>query len=255
MSDSTKAYEPPRVWRWEKPNGGTFANINRPTSGAQHEAALRRGEHGLQLYSMGTPNGQKVAILLEELLAAGEADAEYDAWMIDINKGDQFGSGFVEINPNSKIPALVDIRGERPVTVFETGAILLYLAGHFLKYAPVKLEYAIDRYAMEVKRQLHVLNERLSKHTFLIGETYSIADISVFPWYGGLMLDWGFGLSEFLGGQEYPHVLRWAQLLAERPAIQRARRVNRDPKGPLPGAVLERHAASDLDLPTEGHRS
>jgi len=284
MSDAN-SYIPPKVWTWNKPNGGTFANINRPTAGATHEKVLPRGQHALQLYSMGTPNGQKVTYLLEELLAAGVTEADYDAWMIDINQGDQFGSGFVDLNPNSKIPALIDYSGEQPLKLFETGAILLHLAekfgrfipsdpvgradclswlfwqvgstpylggglGHFYKYAPIKLEYAVDRYAMEVKRQFDVLNRRLADRTFLLDDTYSIADMAVFPWYGALLLDWGFGLSEFLSGQEYAHVYRWATLLADRPAIQRGRRVN--PTGTdLPGAVRKRHSVRDLDLSTK----
>jgi len=284
MSDAN-SYIPPKVWTWNKPNGGTFANINRPTAGATHEKVLPRGQHALQLYSMGTPNGQKVTYLLEELLAAGVTEADYDAWMIDINQGDQFGSGFVDLNPNSKIPALIDYSGEQPLKLFETGAILLHLAekfgrfipsdpvgradclswlfwqvgstpylggglGHFYKYAPIKLEYAVDRYAMEVKRQFDVLNRRLADRTFLLDDTYSIADMAVFPWYGALLLDWGFGLSEFLSGQEYAHVYRWATLLADRPAIQRGRRVNRTGTD-LPGAVRERHSVRDLDLSTK----
>jgi GSH-dependent disulfide-bond oxidoreductase len=277
MSDP-KPYEPPKVWTWNKPNGGTFASINRPTAGATHEKVLPRGEHPFQLYSMGTPNGQKVTILLEELLALGVKEAEYDAWLIDIGAGDQFGSGFVALNPNSKIPALLDNSGPKPIEIFETGAILLHLAekfghfvpkepvaraaclswlfwqvgstpylgggfGHFYKYAPEKIEYAIDRFAMETKRQLHVLDQRLAGRAFLLGDEYSIADIAVFPWYGALVQNGAYGAAEFLSAHEYTEVVRWANAIAARPAVQRGLRVNRSGDG----FVKERHSARDLD--------
>lgn len=273
-------YVPPRVWTWEQPNGGTWAHINRPTSGATHETVLPQGQHPFQLYSMGTGNGQKITIMFEELLGEGIAGAEYDAWMIDIAAADQFGSGFVAINPNSKIPALLDCSGEVPIRVFESGAILLHLAekfgrfvprdpagraellswlfwqvgsapflpgglGHFYKYAPVKIEYAINRYAMEVKRQLHVLDQRLEGRAFILGTDISIADFAILPWYGAALTDPTFGLAEFLGAQEYPNVLRWAHAMLERPGVQRGRRVNRTGDA-LPGLVRERHAAADL---------
>ena len=277
---NTDPYVPPKVWQWRAPSGGKFANINRPISGATHEKVLQRGSHPLQLYSMGTPNGQKITILLEELLALGVSGAEYDAWMIDINEGDQFGSGFVELNPNSKIPALVDYSGAQPITLFETGAILLYLAekfghfipkdpigraqclswlfwqvgsapflggglGHFYKFANVKIEYAIDRYAMEVKRQLDVLNHVLEGRDFIVGKELSIADVAILPWYGVAILDEGMGLAEFLSAHEYPNVLRWAKTLLERPAVKRGRRVNRTGDMP-PGLIKERHSSADL---------
>ena len=279
--NESNLYVPPNVWVWNKPNGGTFANINRPTAGATHEKPLPRGEHPMQLYSMGTGNGRKVTVMLEELLALGATGAEYDTWMIDINAGDQFGSGFVELNPNSKIAAMIDYSGPHPIKLFETGAILLHLAekfghfiprdpvgraeclswlfwqvgsapflpgglGHFYKFAPVKLEYPISRYAMEVKRQLDVLNQRLATRTFILGDAYSIADIAIFPWHGGIFLDWGFGLAEFLNSREYPHVERWAKSIEQWPAVQRGIRVNRTGDD-LPGLIRERHAASDLD--------
>jgi GSH-dependent disulfide-bond oxidoreductase len=275
-----ESYVPPKVWAWDGPNGGVFQNINRPTAGATHEKELPRGNHKLQVYSSGTGNGRKVTIMLEELLAAGVNEAEYDAWMIDTRAGDQFGSGFVDLNPGSKIPAMIDYSGTHPVKLFESGAILLYLAekfdqlipsdpvgraeclswlfwqtgsapflpgglGHFYKFAPVKLEYPINRYAMEVKRQLDVLNRRLSERPFMLGEVYSIADIAIFPWYGGVFLDWGYGLAEFLNSSEYPHVERWAKLIEKRTAVQRGIRVNR--VGDTPGLIRDRHAASDLD--------
>ena len=240
MADSPD-YTPPKVWTWVKPNGGTFASVNRPIAGPTHEKPLPVGRHPLQLYSLGTPNGVKVTILLEELLALGHAGAEYDAWLIDIGKGDQFGSGFVQINPNSKIPALLDRSTPKPIRVFESGSILLYLAekfgaflpqdltartetlswlfwqmgsapflgggfGHFYAYAPTKIEYAIDRYAMEVKRQLDVLDRRLSECAYLAGDEYTIADMAVFPWYGGLAKGWSYGAGEFLSVQDYHHV-------------------------------------------------
>ena len=282
MSDSS-TYTPPRVWTFKQGNGGRFASINRPVAGATHDQALPVGRHPFQLYSLGTPNGVKVTVMLEELLAAGHAGAEYDAWLIRIDQGDQFGSGFVGINPNSKIPALVDRSGSRPIRVFESGAILVYLAekfgaflptepaaraeclswlfwqmgsapflgggfGHFYAYAPVKIEYAIDRYAMEVKRQLDVLDRRLAEVPFVAGEAYTIADMAIWPWYGQLVLGSLYGAAEFLQVHEYRHVLRWARELEAREPVQRGRRVNRtfgDPQLQLP----ERHDASDFDAP------
>lgn len=284
MADSHD-YQPPEVWTWNKPSGGTFANINRPVAGATHEKTLPVGRHPLQLYSLGTPNGVKVTILLEELLAAGYAGAEYDAWLIRIGEGDQFGSGFVEINPNSKIPALLDRSGPEPVRVFESGSILLYLAekfgaflpkeaaaraetlnwlfwqmgsapylgggfGHFYAYAPTKIEYAIDRFAMEVKRQLDVLDRRLAVSEYLAGDTYTIADIAVFPWYGGLVKGWQYGAAQFLSVQDYSHVQRWADMLLERPAVRRGRMVNRT-SGELAGQLRERHEARDFETSTQ----
>src|ERR1700761_6563956 len=274
MTD-TSDYVPPKVWAWTKPSGGTFANINRPISGPTHEKELPVGRHPLQLYSLATPNGVKVTVMLEELLALGHGGAEYDAWLIRINEGDQFGSGFVAINPNSKIPALVDHSGPAPIRVFESGAILLYLAekfgallptepaarteclcwlfwqmgsapylgggfGHFYAYAPTKIEYAIDRFAMEVKRQLDVLDRRLAEHPYVAGDTYTIADIAIFPWYGGLAKGWAYGAAEFLSVQDYKHVQRWADMLLERPAVQRGRMVNRM-QGEPSGQLRERH--------------
>ena len=278
-------YTPPRVWTWKSANGGRFANINRPVAGSTHDKQLPVGRHPLQLYSLGTPNGVKVTVLLEELLAAGHAGAEYDAWQIRIGEGDQFGSGFVEINPNSKIPALVDRSGPKPIRVFESGAILLYLAekfgafvptdpaqraeclswlfwqmgsapflgggfGHFYAYAPVKIEYAIDRYAMETKRQLDVLDRRLAQCAYVAGDTYTIADMAIWPWYGQLALGDLYGAAEFLQVQDYQHVQRWAKQLAARVPVQRGRRVNRsfgDPALQLP----ERHDAADFDRPVQ----
>jgi GST-like protein len=279
---STENYVPPKVWSFEKANGGTFASINRPTAGATHDKPLPRGRHPIQLYSQGTWNGIKVTVMLEELLADGVAEAEYDAWLIDIFKGDQFGSGFVELNPNSKIPALIDYGANRPVRVFESGAILLYLAetfdrfiprstpermeclswlfwqvgsapyvgggfAHFYKYAPTKIEYAIDRYAMEVKRQLDVLNNRLADRLFIMGDDYTIADMAIFPWYGTYVLGWYYDIRDFLSVHEYPNVQRWAKIIEARPAVQRGRRVNRSKAPDLPGAILERHDGGDLD--------
>src|ERR1700743_3852884 len=284
MSDSSD-YVPPQGWAWNKPSGGTFANINRPIAGPTHEKALPLGRHPLQLYSLATPNGVKVTILLEELLAAGHKGAEYDAWLIKIPAGDQFGSGFVAVNPNSKIPAMVDRSGPSPIRVFESGSILLYLAdkfgaflptdtavraeclswlfwqmgsapylgggfGHFYAYAPTKIEYAIDRFAMEVKRELDVLDRRLAESEYLAGSDYTIADIAVFPWYGGLVKGWSYGAAEFLSVQDYKHMQRWADLILERPAGKRGRMVNRfsgDPSGQL----HERHDASDFDNRTQ----
>ena len=280
----TTDYVPPAVWQWDKPSGGKFASINRPVAGATHDKVLPVGKHPLQLYSLGTPNGVKVTILLEELLAAGHAGADYDAWLIDIGEGDQFGSGFVALNPNSKIPALLDNSDPaRPQRVFESGAILLYLAekfgaflptdpaqrtaalswlmwqmgsapflgggfGHFYAYAPIKIEYAIDRYAMEVKRQYDVLNRHLAEHRFMAGDDYSIADMAIWPWYGGVAEGAAYdGAATFLGLADYAHFNRWREEVAARPAVQRGRRVNRKPDEKNPGFVPERHAAADLD--------
>ncbi|MEP4546675.1 MAG: glutathione-dependent disulfide-bond oxidoreductase [Saccharospirillum sp.] len=279
MSDSS--YTPPKVWTWEPGNGGRFANINRPIAGPTHDKPLPVGKHPLQLHSLATPNGVKVTIMLEELLAAGIAGAEYDAWLINIMEGDQFGSGFVEANPNSKIPALMDHSVTPPQRVFESGSILMYLAekfnafipdtpagrtecfnwlfwqmgsapilgggfGHFYAYAPEKFEYPINRYTMEVKRQLDVLDRHLADNTYLCGDTYSIADMAVWPWYGWLVQNKVYEAAEFLEADGYTHVLRWANAIAERPAVKRGVKVNRtwgEPDEQLP----ERHDASDLD--------
>jgi GST-like protein len=281
----TQDYTPPKVWRWTKPNGGRFENINRPTAGATHEKELPVGRHPLQLYSLGTPNGVKVTIMLEELLALGHKGAEYDAWLIKIGDGDQFGSGFVAANPNSKIPALVDRSGPEPIRVFETGAILMYLAekfgellptepaaraeclswlfwqmgstpyvgggfGHFYAYAPVKIEYAIDRFAMETKRLLDVLDRRLAESKYVAGDAYTIADIAIFPWYGGLVKFGQYGATEFLAVHEYKNVERWADTLLERPAVRRGRMVNRL-SGEPSSQLHERHDASDFDTKTQ----
>ena len=278
-------YVPPKVWTWNKANGGRFAKTNRPVAGATHEKALPVGRHPLQLYSRGTPNGVKVTIMLEELLALGKSGAEYDAWLIDIGEGDQFGSGFVAVNPNSKIPALMDRSGPTPIRVFESGAILLYLAekfgaflpseaaaraetlswlfwqmggapylgggfGHFYAYAPTKIEYAIDRFAMEVKRQLDVLDRRLAESRYVAGDAYTIADIAIFPWYGGLAKGWQYGAAEFLAVQDYKHVQRWADMLLERPAVKRGRMVNRTSGEPA-SQLRERHDASDFGAKTQ----
>jgi len=275
------SYVPPAIWKWEQPSGGTFASINRPVAGATHEKTLPVGRHPLQLYSLGTPNGQKVTILLEELLALGHKDAEYDAWLVKINDGEQFGSGFVEVNPNSKIPALMDRSGAEPVRVFESGAILLHLAerfgafiprdpaqraeclswlfwqvgsapylgggfGHFYAYAPIKIEYAINRFAMESKRQLDVLDRRLAVTPYLAGEEYTIADIAVWPWYGALAQGRVYGAGEFLQVHEYTHVRRWADVIGARPAVRRGRIVNRT-FGEPSEQLAERHEASDFD--------
>jgi GST-like protein len=278
-------YVPPKVWTWDQGGGGQFASINRPIAGPTHDKALPVGKHPLQLYSLGTPNGQKVTILLEELLAAGYSDAEYDAWLINIMAGDQFGSGFVDVNPNSKIPALVDRSGAEPVRVFESGAILVYLAekfgaflpkdgaaraealswlfwqmgsapflgggfGHFYAYAPEKIEYAINRYAMEVKRQLDVLNRRLAEFEYVAGADYTVADIAIWPWYGGLVRGELYGESAtFLSVHEYEHVQRWGRQLGDRPGVRRGRMVNRR-TGPLEDQLHERHDASDFDTKT-----
>ena len=284
MSDPTP-YTPPKVWTWGQANGGQFANINRPVSGATHEKVLPIGKHPMQLYSLGTPNGIKVTIMLEELLALGHSGAEYDAWLVRIRDGHQFGSGFVEVNPNSKIPALMDRSGPEPVRVFESGAILMYLAekfgafmptdaaqraeclswlfwqmgsapylgggfGHFYAYAPFKIEYAIDRFAMEVKRQLDVLNQRLANHRFICGDTYTIADMAIWPWYGATAKGQMYEGGEFLSVHEYTHVLRWTDEVAQRPAVQRGRKVNRV-TGPLEDQLHERHDARDFDTQTQ----
>jgi GST-like protein len=283
MSDPTP-YTPPKVWTWNKGTGGRFANINRPIAGPTHDKELPVGRHPLQLYSLATPNGVKVTVMLEELLALGHTGAEYDAWLIKINEGDQFGSGFVAVNPNSKIPALADHSGETPIRVFESGAILVYLAekfgaflpadpatraeclswlfwqmgsapylgggfGHFYAYAPEKNEYAIDRFAMEVKRQLDVLDRRLADHEYLAGDVYTIADIAVWPWYGALAKGLLYESGEFLDVGAYKNVQRWTDQIAQRPAADRGRKVNRawgEPSSQLP----ERHDASDFDTRT-----
>ncbi len=284
MTDATP-YTPPKIWTWNKANGGRFANINRPVAGATHEQELPRGKHPMQLYSLATPNGVKVTIMLEELLAAGHSGAEYDAWLIRINEGQQFGSGFVGANPNSKIPALLDCSGSEPVRVFESGSILMYLAekfgvflptepaqraeclswlfwqmgsapylgggfGHFYAYAPFKIEYAIDRFAMEVKRQMDVLNQRLAQHRYITGDDYTIADMAIWPWYGGMAKGQLYEGGEFLQVQEYTHVIRWADEIAQRPAVRRGRMVNRV-MGPLNTQLHERHDASDFDTQTQ----
>ena len=281
---SPDAYVPPKIWT-AKESGGHFASINRPIAGATHDKPLQVGRHPLQLYSLGTPNGVKVTVMLEELLAAGHIGAEYDAWLIRIQDGDQFGSGFVGINPNSKIPAMVDHTGPVPTRIFESGAILVYLAekfgaflptepaaraeclawlfwqmgsapflgggfGHFYAYAPVKLEYPIDRYAMEVKRQLDVLDQRLANNEFISGDTYTIADMAIWAWYGVLTLGELYSAGEFLQVQSYTHVVRWAQQLAARPAVKRGRMVNRTFGAPA-SQLHERHNASDFDTQTQ----
>ena len=283
MSDT--AYIPPKVWTWTKANGGRFANINRPVSGPTHELELPRGKHPLQLYSLGTPNGIKVTVMLEELLALGHQGAEYDAWLIRINEGMQFSSGFVGVNPNSKIPALMDYSTPQPQRVFESGSILFYLAekfkaflptdiakrtecmswlmwqmgsapylgggfGHFYAYAPTKIEYAIDRFAMEVKRELDVLNQRLAQNRFVGGDEYTIADMAIWPWYGSLAKGERYESGEFLQVHEYTHVIRWADEIEARPAVQRGRMVNRV-MGPLSMQLHERHDASDFNLRTQ----
>lgn len=280
MTDNS--YVPPKVWTWDTESGGKFAKINRPIAGATHDKALPVGEHPFQLYSLATPNGVKVTVMLEELLELGHSDAEYDAWLVNIQDGDQFGSGFVEINPNSKIPAMVDRSGAEPVRVFESGAILMYLAekfgeflpedlpgraecyswlmwqmgsapflgggfGHFYAYAPEKYEYPINRYTMEVKRQLDVLDRNLAEREYLCGDSYTIADIATFPWYGALVMGKLYDAAEFLDVTSYKHVLRWAEAIFERPGVIRGRRVNRA-WGPEEEQVLERHSAADLKL-------
>ena len=285
MTDSSE-YVPPQVWTWKKPSGGTFANINRPIAGATHEKELPVGKHPLQLYSLATPNGVKATIMLEELLALGHHGAEYDAWLIKIGDGEQFGSGFVAVNPNSKIPALLDRSGPTPIRVFESGSILVYLAekfgaflpneraaraeclswlfwqmgaapylgggfGHFYAYAPTKIEYAIDRFAMEVKRQLDVLDRRLAQTEYIAGNAYTIADIAIFPWYGGLAKGWSYGsAAEFLSVQDYKNVQRWADTILSRPAVQRGRMVNRT-FGEPSGQLHERHDAGDFNTKTQ----
>jgi len=282
---SSADYTPPKVWTWKKTTEGRFANINRPVAGPTHDKELPVGRHPMQLYSLGTPNGQKVTIMLEELLALGHAGAEYDAWLIKIGDGEQFGSGFVAANPNSKIPALVDRSGPKPIRVFESGAILLYLAekfgeflpkdaapraeclswlfwqmgsapylgggfGHFYAYAPLKIEYAIDRFAMETKRQLDVLDRRLGESKFLGGNDYTIADMAVWPWYGGLAKGLLYGGGEFLSVQDYKNVQRWTDAIAQRPAVKRGRIVNRLQGDPA-NQIHERHDASDFELKTQ----
>lgn len=278
MSDPT--YTPPEVWTWKPGNGGQFANINRPVSGATHDKVLSKGEHPLQLYSLATPNGVKVTILLEELLAAGEKGAEYDAWLTNILEGDQFGSGFVEVNPNSKIPALIDQSGEAPVRVFESGSILRYLAekfgrfipeahaartecfnwlfwqmgaapmlgggfGHFYAYAPEKYEYPIERFTMEVKRQLDVLDKHLANNTYMAGDEYSIADIAIWPWYGELVQGNLYEAGKFLDVTSYEHLQRWTKLIAQRPAVERGRKINRT-WGEASEQIPERHSSKDM---------
>jgi GST-like protein len=281
MSDPFTPYTPPRVWSPATQSGGAFASINRPVAGKTHEKELPVGQHPFQLYSLGTPNGQKVTIMFEELLAAGHAGAEYDAWLINIGEGDQFGSGFVEINPNSKIPALLDRSGDTPVRLFESGSMLVYLAekfgaflptepparaetlnwlmwqmgsapfvgggfGHFYAYAPEKLEYPINRYTMETKRQLDVLDRLLADRQFIAGDEYTIADMAIFPWYGGLVLGELYGAGEFLGVHSYQQLRRWADEVKARPAVKRGLKVNRV-RGEPENCVAERHSAADLD--------
>jgi GST-like protein len=285
MMTSSSDYTPPKIWTWNKASGGQFANINRPIAGPTHEKELPVGRHPLQLYSLGTPNGVKITIMLEELLALGHSGAEYDAWLIKIGDGEQFGSGFVEVNPNSKIPALMDRSGPTPIRVFESGAILTYLAekfgaflpteparraeclswlfwqvgsapylgggfGHFYAYAPTKIEYAIDRFAMETKRQLDVLDRRLAETEYVAGGEYTIADMAIWPWYGGMVKGWQYGAAEFLQVQEYKNVIRWADAIGDRPTVKRGRMVNRvsgDPSSQL----HERHEASDFETKTQ----
>lgn len=279
-------YVPPKVWTWDTTKGGSsVTSLNRPIAGATHEKELPVGRHPLQLYSLATPNGQKVTILLEELLALGHRDAEYDAWLIKIGDGDQFGSGFVAANPNSKIPALVDRSGSKPIRVFESGAILLYLAekfaalvptepgaraeclswlfwqmgstpyvgggfGHFYAYAPTKIEYAIDRFTMETKRLLDVLDRQLANNEYVTGSEYTIADMAIWPWYGGLVNGWLYGGAEFLSAQDYTHVRRWSDAIGNRPAVRRGRMVNRV-SGEPSGQLHERHDATDFETRTQ----
>ncbi|MDB5675081.1 MAG: glutathione-dependent disulfide-bond oxidoreductase [Sphingomonas bacterium] len=285
MTETTE-YTPPKVWTWDKANGGAFANINRPIAGATHDKELPVGKHPLQLYSLGTPNGVKVTVMLEELLALGHSDAEYDAWLINISEGDQFGSGFVDINPNSKIPALLDRSGAAPVRVFESGSILVYLAekfgaflpteqparaetlswlfwqmgagpflgggfGHFYAYAPTKIEYVIDRFAMEVKRQLDVLDRRLGENEYIAGTDYTIADMAIWPWYGALAKGLAYGdAATFLSVDDYKNVQRWTDQIAARPAVKRGRMVNRVSGEPA-DQLRERHDASDFETKTQ----
>ena len=288
MTDTT-TYTPPKVWTWNKENGGKFANINRPIAGATHDQDLPVGRHPFQLYSLATPNGVKVTVMLEELLALGHSGAEYDAWLIQINEGHQFGSGFVSANPNSKIPALVDRSGPTPIRVFESGAILVHLAekfgtfmptsgparaacwswlfwqmgsapylgggfGHFYAYAPTKIEYAIDRFAMEVKRQLDVLDRHLADNEYMAGHDYSIADMAIWPWYGALAKGLLYEAGEFLQVNEYQNLQRWTELIASRPAVQRGRMVNRTWGEPA-SQLHERHDASDFDTKTQDKMS
>jgi GST-like protein len=278
-------YTPPKVWTWDKESGGRFANINRPIAGPTHEKELPVGRHPLQLYSLGTPNGVKVTVMLEELLAAGHTGAEYDAWLIKIREGEQFGSGFVAVNPNSKIPALLDRSGPKPIRVFESGAILLHLAekfgaflpkdggaraeclswlfwqmgsapylgggfGHFYAYAPSKMEYPIDRFAMEVKRQLDVLDRRLAESEYVAGPEYTIADMAIWPWYGALAKGWVYDAAEFLSVHEYKNVQRWTDAVFARPAVKRGRMVNRTTGDPSE-QLHERHEASDFETKTQ----
>jgi GST-like protein len=283
MSDQT--YQPPRVWKWENESGGTFASINRPVAGSTHEKELPKGEHPFQLYSLATPNGVKVTVMFEELLELGIEKAEYDAYLINIQEGDQFGSGFVDINPNSKIPALLDNSGETSIRIFESGAILMHLAekfnmflptetakraeclswlmwqmgsapflgggfGHFYVYAPERLEYPINRYSMEVKRQLDVLDKQLAAHEFIAGDKYTIADMAIWPWYGGLVLGTLYGAAEFLDVKIYTNVIRWAEQISKRPAVIRGRKVNRS-WGEEWEQVPERHSRSDFERKTK----
>ena len=284
--DVASTYTPPKVWTWSKPSGGRFEKINRPIAGATHEKVLPLGEHPLQLYSLATPNGVKVTVMLEELLALGHKGAEYDAWPIKINDGEQFGSGFVALNPNSKIPTLLDRSGPEPIRVFESGAILMYLSekfggaylpiaqpvraeclswlfwqmgaapflgggfGHFYAYAPQKIEYAVDRFAMEVKRQMDVLNRRLGEVKYLAGDEYTLADIAVWPWYGALAKGLLYSSGEFLQVEEYKHVRRWTDEIAQRPAVKRGRMVNRTWGDPA-SQLHERHDASDFATATQ----
>jgi len=284
MSDDT-SYTPPAVWEWNEASGGKWASINRPVAGATHQKALPVGEHPFQLYSLATPNGMKIGIMFEELLERGHSDAEYDAWLIDIGEGDQFSSGFVAVNPNSKIPALVDHGAEPARRVFESGSILLYLAekfdafvpsdpadrtemlnwlfwqvgsapylgggfGHFYAYAPAPIQYAIDRYTMETKRQLDVLDRHLEEHRYLAGDDYTIADIATWPWYGQLALGRLYDAGDFLQVDAYEHLQRWARAIDDRPAVKRGRMVNRT-SGPPDGQLHERHDASDFELRTQ----
>jgi GSH-dependent disulfide-bond oxidoreductase len=285
MTQTLSDYTPPAIWKWENENGGAFANINRPVAGATHDKVLPVGKHPFQLYSMATPNGVKVTIMLEELLALGHSGAEYDAWLIDIREGGQFGSGFVDINPNSKIPALMDHSSPKPTRLFESGAILIHLAekfgaflptepsaraevmawlmwqmgsapylgggfGHFYAYAPVKIEYCIDRFTMEVKRQLDVLDRNLASREYMAGDTYTIADIATWPWYGALVTGQVYNAGEFLQVADYKNVIRWTETVGARPAVKRGRMVNRS-YGPLEEQLHERHDASDFDLRTQ----
>lgn len=284
MTEET-SYTPPKVWKWVTDSGGNWASINRPVAGSTHEAALQKGNNPLQLYSLATPNGVKVTVMLEELLALGHSDAEYDAYLISIKDGDQFGSGFVEANPNSKIPAMVDHSTSPPTRVFESGAILLYLAekfsallptdhhrrteclswlfwqmgsapylgggfGHFYTYAPVKIEYCIDRFTMETKRQLDVLDKHLADKKYMCGDEYTIADIAIWPWYGAVVLNTVYQAAEFLEAHTYTNVVRWAEAIQQRPAVKRGRMVNRS-FGPLEEQLHERHHSSDFDTSTQ----